>query len=177
MKIKVHPDPIIRSKVLSLSPMIYCFCFEESVTLGTQFNITFFFRLLEATVVLPSKADTALLWAECPPLMAFPLSQPPQPIIFTIDIEQCIGSVFGKKPDEVSVFVKLWWGGGGSFPEVLTPENPWNSQKLGCKPPGVLLTDSLPPHPTLCEAPFLEPFFLLCPRGNSSIQTLDDLLT
>lgn len=76
----------------------------------TQFNVIFFFRLLEATVVLLTKVGTALLWDECPPLMASPLLHPPQHMIFTAQTLSNTLDLFGKLLE--------------GFPEVLIPENP-----------------------------------------------------
>lgn len=62
----------------------------------------------------------ALLRAEMPPLMAFPLLHAPEHIISSAHIEQCVGSVFGKKPDEIPGCAKLL----EAFPEVSVPKNP-----------------------------------------------------
>lgn len=74
--------------------MFHCFCFEESITLGKQLNIIFFFRLLEATVVLPTEIGTFLLWGEVPSTYGFSSFTYTTAYNFChTDIEQCIGSV------------------------------------------------------------------------------------
>ena len=55
----------------------------------------FFFKLLEATVVLPSEAGTVLLWGEVPSTYGFSSFTDTTAYNFCHrDIEQCIGSVF-----------------------------------------------------------------------------------
>ena len=81
--------------MLLLSQTFYCFGFEESITLGKQFNIIFFFRLLETTVVLPTETGTVLLWGEVPSI--YGLSSFTYTTAYNFchrNIEQCIGSVF-----------------------------------------------------------------------------------
>lgn len=68
--------------------MLHSFCFEESVTLGEQFNIIFFFKFLEARVV----PGPTLLWDEMP--STYRHTHPPQYNFDHTDTEQCIGSVF-----------------------------------------------------------------------------------
>ena len=74
-------------------------------------------------MVLPTEIGTALLWGEVPSTYGFSSFTYTTAYNFChTDIEQCIGSVFGKKPDEISVFAKLL----EDFPEHLIPENTGN---------------------------------------------------
>lgn len=74
-------------------------------------------------MVLPTEIGTALLWDEMPPTYGFfSFTSTTTYHFYYTDIEQCIGSVFGKRPDEISVFAELQKLEG--FPEVLIPGNP-----------------------------------------------------